>query len=303
MSKKIIVLIVLCGLCSIFVFLFIANEYYKIVQQKSIETYIVYIKQEFNDNNLKAQTTPVICKGFIKYDCSIKNAYISNNYINLEFDDIDIVVSNIGYNKAGVSFKIGKINNKTPSNKYSILIPNSFEYYLNIIKEDSKLGYLILNRAVNMGFKKFNLNLNLDILIRDKVFSNKNIISILKQWFDDTTPSFYEYNLDNLNVNISLNSPLNKSNAAKFKSILNELKNVKIFNTSYANAYFLSFINKTYELLDSKFNNISAKIYRKNNDLIFFNQLTNDASMSKILEIMQILNSIDETYKITLYSK
>lgn len=84
--------------------------------------------------------------------------------------------------------------------------------------------------------------------------------------------------------------------------ILDELRTTKYFSSSYANRYFTSFMNKLYNLLDNKIHNINIHVSRRNNDLVFFNKLSKEASIKKILEVEQTLNSINRTYNIELSS-
>lgn len=287
----------------------IANEYLKRVEKNAIEVYLASIKNEFLEYTLKVDINPVVCSGFIKHNCNIDNIKIYNKNIEIKLKDIYIAITNISSNDIGVVFSINKIEKTSYVNPYLKLIPSKFTYKLNLLKKDSRLGYIMLNRSINLSFDNINMDINLDMLLREKKFSNKNILFLLKEWFDSSTPSFYEYSLDNLKLSIQENKTiktgrLNQSNDNLKKLIqhlkLNSFKEEDFFQNKIIIKHVNDLVESLYELLEGKIKSINLKITRKNEDLVFFNLLTNEAMIKKFLEIQQILNSINETYNIKL---
>ena len=283
MKKKVIFIIIFIILTS-GIFVFIANEYLKRLEQNAIETYIKSIQDELQGYLLNTQISQIECQGFIKHICTIKSTNIYNNKINIELNDIKLKIKDITYDNISVAIEIGDIkhNNKNP---YLLLLPNRFTYTLNLHKEDSKLGFL---------------NAELNLLLREKKFQNKNIFYILKEWFDNTTPSFYEYSINS--IKMQLKTKDNKATNTKLANILKEItKDInKGKNTKLALNYFNQIMEGSYKIINGKIDKISLNVSKKHPDIVFFNLLSNEAAIKKSLEIIEIINSINETYNINL---
>ena len=52
--------------------------------------------------------------------------------------------------------------------------------------------------------------------------------------------------------------------------------------------------------INGKIDKISLNVSKKHPDIVFFNLLSNEAAIKKSLEIIEIINSINETYNINL---
>ncbi len=308
MSKNIIVtisfIVLLIGL-----FLFTANEYVKRVEKRVIDTYLQSISNEFREHSFKIEMDSTICSGFIKHICTIDNVTIYNYDPEILLKDIKIEITNITNNQIGVRFSVDNISHTFSANPYFIFLPTKLTYSLHLIKQDSALGYVMLDRAMYLDFDKFDVNLEFNTLLREKKFRNKSIVFLLKEWFDQTTSSFGEYSLDNLNVSIQAKD-INDYYATYFKkydtsisAMMKDTKNVikqNDFNNELTTEYFDKLIESLGSLLDGKINKIHLDVRRNNDNLIFFNQLSDDASLRKILEITEILDSINSTYNIQL---
>ncbi len=297
--KKRAVFIIIIGVCAAGFFLFIANEYLKRLEQNAIKTYINSIQNELEGYSLNTKIAPVECSGFLKHICTIKFANIYNDKINIELNNINLRIKNITYNNISVNIEINNIthNNKNP---YLSLLPNKFIYTLNLHKEDSKLGFVTLERNVYLDFNDFDLDAKLNILLREKKFRNKSIFYLLKEWFDNTTPSFYEYSINNIMMHIKTKG--NKINDTKIINVLKEIeKDInKGKNTKLALNYFNKIMENSYKIINGRTNNILLDISKKHPNITFFNLLSNEAAIKKSLEIIEIINSINETYNINL---
>lgn len=298
MKKKVIFIIIFIILTS-GIFVFIANEYLKRLEQNAIETYIKSIQDELQGYLLNTQISQIECQGFIKHICTIKSTNIYNNKINIELNDIKLKIKDITYDNISVAIEIGDIkhNNKNP---HLLLLPNRFTYTLNLHKEDSKLGFVTLERSIYFDFNDFDLNAELNLLLREKKFQNKSIFYILKEWFDNTTPSFYEYSINS--IKMQLKTKDNKATNTKLANILKEItKDInKGKNTKLALNYFNQIMEGSYKIINGKIDKISLNVSKKHPDIVFFNLLSNQAATKKSLEIIEIINSINETYNINL---
>ncbi|RDU64765.1 hypothetical protein [Helicobacter sp. MIT 14-3879] len=306
--KKIIFSIIFILLTSA-LFLFIANEYIKRLEIKAIINYIDALKDELKEYLLNITHSDVACIGFIKHSCNIKNIEIESKKSKIILENVRLSIINLSFKQIGVEASIDKISHNITQNPYFVFIPERLIYHINLKKEDSALGYIMLNRHLYLDFNKFNIDINFDILLRDNLFRNKNIIFLLKEWFNTNTPSFYEYSLDSLNIEVNANNindfynkHFNNYNLL-LSNIITELSNSFTKNMLNNKGIFKSFMNLSYELLNDKLKNIILNVKRKNNKLIFFNILSDEASTKKIAEIEQVLNSINDTYKITINKK
>lgn len=287
--------IIACGICVL-----VANEYLKHVEIKAIENYLLTLNNEFSEHESSTDVGNISCKGIIKHRCDIPRARIinQNNWILLE--NITISVSHLSHKQIGVEVAIKKITHNFMDIN-SVFIPKNAVYILNLIKEDSKLGYVALNREVKLDFNRFDFSANSSILIRDKLFRDKNVVFLLNDWFNTTTPSFYEYSVDKLilqannkNINDFYTSHFARFNATS----LDFVRNLKNDNKSIDNIY--GFESAFASFLDGKFKELRIDVSRKNDNLIFFSLLPKDAALKKMLEVKHILDSINESYKVEI---
>lgn len=305
MRKKIFFSIIFILLSSA-VFLFTANEYLKMVEKNAIETYLNTLKNESSDYALNVTSSEISCIGFIKHKCSLKEINIQNQ---IKLENTTIAITELNSEHIGVDIRIGKITHNNTKNPYSIFIPNKFSYSLRLTKEDSKLGYVLLDRRIEASLDKFSIDAKLSVLIRDPLFRNKHILFLLKEWFDTTTPSFYEYSLKYFALN------LQAQNVASFyreyfnnfnKRLLDVMADTKHsfkkgdFQSPLTNMIFDDLLKAVHDLLNGEVNSIALEVKPKNERLVFFNTLSKDASIKKVLEIEQILDSINETHRYKL---
>ncbi|RDU57529.1 hypothetical protein [Helicobacter sp. MIT 99-5507] len=286
------------------VFVFIANEYTKRLEKNAIEAYMQSIQNELKEYSLDMIASDVECRGFIKHTCKINNARIYNN-LEIDLTDITLSIKNISYNNISVLINIGKISHNN-YNPFLSLLPNKFQYTLNLHKVDSKLGFVMLKRSVYFNFDSFDMNANLDLLLREKKNSNKSIFYILKEWFDNTTPSFYEYSIDNLAMRLNAKDGNYKNNKLIInilKTLTNKIDKKQLNNNKLALKYLDELINSADKIIDKKANEVTLNVRRKNPDISFFNLLNKEAATKKSLEIIEIINSINETYNINLQTK
>ena len=279
------------------IFVFIANEYIKRLEKNAIESYMQSIQNELKEHYFNMIVSNVECKGFVKHICKIDNARIYN-HLEINLENITLSIKDISYDHIGVLINIDKISHND-YNPYLSLLPNKFQYTLNLHKVDSKLGFLMLERSVYFDFDGFDMNANLDLLLREKKISNKSIFFILKEWFDNTTPSFYEYSLENLAMKINAKNNKNKS-IDILKTLINNIDKKQFDKNKLISTYLDELIENIYKIIDKKTNEVALNITRKNPNIIFFNLLNNEAATRKSLEIIEIINSINETYHINL---
>lgn len=283
------------------IFVFIANEYLKRIEKKAIDSYIKSIQNEFQEYLFDTAVSNVECSGFVKHICKIDKAKIYNDDIKIDLKNIQLAIKDISYDNIGVSIDIEKISHNDYANTYLSLLPNEFRYTINLQKVDSKLGFVMLKRSVNVDFNSLDINANLDILLREKKFRDKSIFHILKEWLDNTTPSFYEYSLDSLIL--ELNSKNSKYGDTKLEGILTTLTNEinsKQSNNKLVTKYFNELVNHSYKIINGNIDKVTLDITRKNPDIIFFNLLSKEAAIKKSLEILEVTDSINETYNINL---
>ena len=284
------------------IFVFIVNEYIKRLEKNAIESYMKSIQNELKEYSFDMAVSNVECKGFVKHTCKINNARIYNN-LEINLKDITLSINNISHNNIGVLISIDEINHND-YNPFLSLLPNKFRYTLNLHKIDSKLGFVMLERFVYLNFDSFDINANIDLLLRDTKIRNKSIFYILKEWFDNTTPSFYEYSLDNLTMSIKSKDNRHKNNELiNILKITNTIDKTKLNNNKLISKYLNELINDTYKIIDGTTNEITLNITRKNPNISFFNLLNNEAATKKSLEIIEIINSINKTYNINLKTK
>lgn len=305
MKKKIFFSIIFILLSSA-VCVFIANEYLKMVEKNAIETYLNTLKNESSDYALNVTSSEISCFGFIKHKCSIKEINIQNQ---IKLENTTIAIKKLTSEQIGVEIDIGKITRNNTKNPYSIFIPNKFKYSLGLKKEDSKLGYVLLNRRIEANLDRFSIDSSLSVLIRDPLFRNKHILFLLKEWFDTTTPSFYEYSLKHFALNLQAQNVASfyRGHFGRFnKSLFDVVADTKNsfkkgdFQSPITNMIFDDLLKAVHGLLNGEVNSIALEVKPKNEKIVFFNTLSQDASIKKVLEIEQILDSINETYNYKL---
>ena len=94
----------------------------------------------------------------------------------------------------------------------------------------------------------------------------------------------------------------NKATNTKLANILKEItKDInKGKNTKLALNYFNQIMEGSYKIINGKIDKILLNVSKKYPDIVFFNLLSNEAAIKKSLEIIEIINSINETYNINL---
>lgn len=304
MRKKIFFSIIFI-LFSSAICLFLVNEYLKMVEQKIISVHLNMLKKEASSYGLDISPSKVSCVGLIKHKCQIKEVDVQDK---IKLQDITIWVTDLSNDKIVIGVKIDKITNNI-TNPYAIFIPNKFIYYLSLEKQDSKLGYAYLDRKVQAVFDKFSVDANLNILVRDVRFRNENILIMLKEWFDINSPNFYEYSLEHLSFNIQaddINNFYIKYFSKFHKSLHNVVKGTRdiINNGNFENNTTKAIIDNLqkayFDLLSSKTKRINLNVERKNNNVVFFNLLTKEKTIKRLIEIEQIIDSINEAYRYKL---
>lgn len=295
MSKKaffsIVFFVASIGIC-----ILIANEYLKRAEIKAINRYLNTLQGELETHSINLYFSPMVCSGFIKHHC--KSDKIELDSYNLQdkkiiFKDISLSIVSLSNAKISVQIKIGEISQNL------IFLPKNFAYKISLEKQDSALGYIMLNRLLNFNIGNIVGNVNLSILVREKRFRNKSILFLLKEWFDTDTPSFYEYSLERLDIVLeaekTIDSTFFKENEEHLQNILSRL--------NVHNTHFTSLIDATKKLMNNEIRRIDFSVMRKNADLTFFNALSSQATAKKANEISEILDSIDESYMINLVAQ
>lgn len=302
LSKKglfsLVFIIASLGIC-----LLVANEYLKRVEMKAINNYFASLQRELGEKNLKLEVGQTQCIGFFKHTCNIDS--ISLNLINalnmpfivqnrkIVFSDTSLAITDLNINQIAVAVNIGKISQNL------IFMPKNFSYLVSLTKQDSALGYVMLDRVLKLDIGNIAISVNFAVLIREKRFRDKSILFLLKEWFDPTTPSFYEYSLEKLDISIkakkTINSEFYEANSENLQYLIDSL--------NIANPHFMAFTNATISLMQNEITNINFSVRRKNADLVFFDTLTDTATTKKALEIKEILDSINDSYKITMQTK
>lgn len=292
MSKKaffsIIFFIISLGIC-----LLIANEYLKRVEIKAINRYLHTLQNETKSHSINLTFSPVVCFGFIKHHCKSDRIELdSSNFEgkNVVLKDTSLSIVRLDNKQIAVQIKIGEISQNL------IFLPKNFAYEIGLEKQDSALGYIMLNHLLDFNIGNITGKVNLAILVRDKRFKNKNILFLLKEWFDTDTPSFYEYSLDSLNITLeargSVDSAFFKANEENLNNLLSRL--------NFHNPHFTNFLSAMQKLMKNEIKSIDFTARRKNANLIFFNTLSTQATKKKASEIGEILDSIDESYAVHL---
>lgn len=279
MNKKaffsVIFIVISFGVC-----LLIANEYLKRVEIKAINSYLSTLKGEIIDKQVELDFSQVLCSGFFKHSCKISNISLNSRQSpilqdsKIKLTDTSLTITDLNTQKIALAVKIGAIS------QTKMFLPKNFAYTISLTKQDSTLGYVMLNRVLNLDIGNVAVSVNFAVLIREKRFRNKSVLFLLKEWIDPDTPSFYEFSLESLDI--SLKSK-NAVNTAFFVRLI-----VVFFNLSKCG--FVIF----------RLSSIDFSVKRKNKDLVFFNTLSDSATTKKTLEIREILDSINDSYAVEL---
>ena len=295
MSKKaffsIIFFIISLGIC-----LLIANEYLKRVEIKAINRYLNTLQNEAKSHSINLIFSPIVCFGFIKHSCKSDRIELdSSNFEgkNVVLKDTSLSIVRLDNKQIAVQIKIGEISQNL------IFLPKNFAYEIGLQKQDSALGYIMINHLLDFNIGNITGKVNLAILIRDKRFRNKNILFLLKEWFDTDKPSFYEYSLESFNITLEAKGSVDSAFFAKNKQKITQYLSV----LEAQNLHFDELIKVANQMLLGRVKNISFLAQRKNEYLQFFHSLSKEATMEKALEIKEILQSIDDSYMINLKTR
>ena len=300
MSKKaffsVFFIIISLGVC-----LLIANEYLKRVEMKAINGYLSTLQGELNEKKLLLDFSQTQCSGFLKHTCKISDISLDSPSLmdsvpfewqnrKISFSDTSLAITDISTNKIAVSVNVGAISQNL------LFLPKNFAYSITLSKQDSSLGYVMLDRNLRLDIGNIEVMMNFAVLIRGKRFANKSVLFLLKEWFDPTTPSFYEYSLENLNIS------LNAKGAVKTDFYEANKQNLQYLldNLNITNSHLRALADAIISLMKNEITHIDFSVLRKNNDLIFFNALTDTATTKKALEIKEIIDSINDSYAITM---
>lgn len=288
--------------------LLIANEYLKRIETKAINSYFASLKSELDEKRLVLDFSQTQCGGFFKHTCEIDNIEISNinfdlltsniaspmpltwqNH-NIAFNDISLAITDLSTKKIAVAVNIGKISQNL------LFLPKNFAYSISLEKQDSALGYVMLDRVLKLDIGNVAINMDFAVLLREKRFANKSVLFLLKEWFDPTTPSFYEYSLERLDISLQAKNAIN----SEFYEANSENLQYLQENLNIINPHFETLIGTIIALMKNEISRIDFSVERKNADLVFFNALSDSAATKKALEIKEIIDSINESYEIAL---
>lgn len=295
MNKRVffsaIFIVMSLGIC-----LFIANEYLKRVEIKAINSYLSTLKNEFYTKQIALDFSQTQCAGFIKHTCKISSIeldsnnahFLQNHQITLKNTSISII--DLNRKKITLNLNIDAIMHNL------LFLPRNFTYFISLQKQDSKLGYVMLDRVLHLDIGNVAVSVYFSVLMRDKRFRDKNIAFLLKEWLDTDTPSFYEYSLEKLDI--SLNAK-DRVKTAFYKANSENLQGL-IDNLNITSPHFEALKNATLRLMQNEISSIDFSVKRKNADLVFFNTLNESATTKKALEIKEIVDSIDENYEISI---
>lgn len=275
-----------------------ANEYLKRVEVGAINRYLGTLQSELGAHKIALNFAQIACSGFIKHTC--KSGEITLDSANFGRDlahknahankiilrDASLAITDLSTRKVAVQAKIGDISQNL------ILLPKHFAYKLGLEKVDSALGYVVIERAFDFSVGGVTGRVNLAVLVRDKRFANKSILFLLKEWFDADTPSFYEYSLERLEVDLEA--------MEKVDSALQNYLSQNLASLDAQNPHLKPLLSAITKLANNERKKVHFRANRKNADLVFFHTLSDIATRKKMSEISEILASIDENYQIVL---
>lgn len=291
--SSIFFIILSLGIC-----LFVANEYLKRVEVGAINRYLGTLQSELGAHKIALNFAQIACSGFIKHTC--KSGEITLDSANFGRDlahknahtnkiilrDASLAITDLSTRKVAVQAKIGDISQNL------ILLPKHFAYKLGLEKVDSALGYVVIERAFDFSVGGVTGRVNLAVLVRDKRFANKSILFLLKEWFDADTPSFYEYSLERLEVDLEA--------MEKVDSALQNYLSQNLASLDVQNPHLKPLLSAITKLANNERKKVHFRANRKNADLVFFHTLSDIATRKKMSEISEILASIDENYQVIL---
>lgn len=291
--SSIFFIILSLGIC-----LFVANEYLKRVEVGAINRYLGTLQSELGAHKIALNFTQIACSGFIKHTC--KSGEVTLDSANFGRDlahknahtnkiilrDASLAITDLSTRKVAVQAKIGDISQNL------ILLPKHFAYKLGLEKVDSALGYVVIERAFDFSVGGVTGRVNLAVLVRDKRFANKSILFLLKEWFDADTPSFYEYSLERLEVDLEA--------MEKVDSALQNYLSQNLASLDAQNPHLKPLLSAITKLANNERKKVHFRANRKNADLVFFHTLSDIATRKKMSEISEILASIDENYQVIL---
>lgn len=295
MNKKaffsVIFIVISFGVC-----LLIANEYLKRVEIKAINSYLSTLKGEIIDKQVELDFSQVLCSGFFKHSCKISNISLNSRQSpilqdsKIKLTDTSLTITDLNTQKIALAVKIGAIS------QTKMFLPKNFAYTISLTKQDSTLGYVMLNRVLNLDIGNVAVSVNFAVLIREKRFRNKSVLFLLKEWIDPDTPSFYEFSLESLDISLksknAVNTAFYEANSKHLQYLLDNLNITK--------PHFERLKNATISLTKNEISSIDFSVKRKNKDLVFFNTLSDSATTKKTLEIREILDSINDSYAVEL---
>lgn len=274
-----------------------ANEYLKRVEVGAINRYLGTLESELDTHKIALDFTQITCTGFIKHTCESGEIVLdSTNFKrNLAIEKLDskiilrgasLAITDLSTNKVAVQAKISDISQNL------ILLPKRFTYRISLEKVDSALGYVMVERAFDFSVGGVNGRVNLAVLVRDKRFANKSILFLLKEWFDADTPSFYEYSLERLEVDLEARG--------KVDSALQNYLAQNLAGLEAQNPHLKPLLNNITKLANNERKKVRFRANRKNTDLAFFHTLSDVGTRKKMSEISEILASVDENYQIIM---
>lgn len=275
-----------------------ANEYLKRIEVGAINRYLGTLQSELGAHKIALNFAQIACAGFIKHTC--KSGEIVLDSANFGIDlahknahtnkiilrDASLAITDLSTRKVAVQAKIGDISQNL------ILLPKHFAYTLGLEKVDSALGYVVIERAFDFSVGGVTGRVNLAVLVRDKRFANKSILFLLKEWFDADTPSFYEYSLERLEVDLEARG--------RVDSALQTYLAQNLASLDAQNPHLKPLLSAITKLANNERKKLHFRAKRKNTDLVFFHTLSDIATRKKMSEISEILASIDENYQVIL---
>lgn len=295
--SSIFFIILSLGIC-----LFVANEYLKRVEVGAINRYLGTLQSELGAHKIALNFAQIACAGFIKHTCKSgeivldsanfgldlvhKNAHKNAHTNKIILRDASLAITDLSTRKVAVQAKIGDISQNL------ILLPKHFAYTLGLEKVDSALGYVVIERAFDFSVGGVTGRVNLAVLVRDKRFANKSILFLLKEWFDADTPSFYEYSLERLEVDLEARGSVD--------SALQTYLAQNLASLDVQNPHLKPLLSAITKLANNGRKKLHFRAKRKNADLVFFHTLSDIATRKKMSEISEILASIDENYQVIL---
>lgn len=275
-----------------------ANEYLKRIEVGAINRYLGTLQSELGAHKVALNFAQITCAGFIKHTCASGEIVLDSANFGLDLAhknahtnkiilrDASLAITDLSTRKVAVQAKIGDISQNL------ILLPKHFTYHLGLEKVDSALGYVMVERAFDFSVGGVTGRVNLAVLVRDRRFANKSILFLVKEWFDADTPSFYEYSLEKLEVDLEARG--------RVDSALQTYLAQNLARLEVQSPHLKPLLSEVTKLANNERKTLHFRANRKNADLVFFHTLSDIATRKKMSEISEILASIDENYQIIL---